>query len=233
MIIFPAVQNQYVAAGGGGSNGLLTGLLAVYELQADGSDSHGSYGLSLSGSAATHSTGVIGSCFAGMGANRYTRSNDIFTGTGAMSMAGWVKQSSVDPSGAGAFAIGGFSSRDTIICGIESGGVLTLRFFGGSATFGSGYADGNWHHIVVAKPSGADGFGCSVYVDGSSVSRSGGSNTSSSISIGSTSFLVGYGNIGGSAKDVDELCIWSKALSATDASNLYNSGSGLAYASFD
>lgn len=217
---------------GGSSNGLLTNLVSYYSMATLTADSHGSNDLTNTGTV-VGGTGVIGDCASFSGTNQLSRSNTLVTGTGALSLSLWLKQSSADAPGGGGLLIGDASSEDTILVAFESSGVLTLRFFGGSATFGSGYADGSFHHVLVTKPSSGSGFDCVVYVDGSSVSRSGGLDTTGALDIGTTYFQLGKGNVSGVAKSIDEVGVWSRVLDATDASNLYGAGSGLSYASFD
>ena len=81
--------------------------------------------------------------------------------------------------------------------------------------------DGTWHHYVVTRNSGA----CDMYIDGSSVitqfTETGTLATSKPSRLGSRSNAVSQlwgGNL-------DEVSIWDVALSASDVSTLYNSGS--------
>ena len=93
------------------------------------------------------------------------------------------------------------------------------------ALFESAIPNANFHHYVITW----DGTNVRLYVDGSEhtsspISRAWSSPTFSSLNIASRS--------GGSLYldgKIDEVGIWSRALTSTEVTELYNSGSGLAY----
>jgi len=88
-------------------------------------------------------------------------------------------------------------------------------------------SNNTWHHVVVTQ-SGTTG---SIYVDGgtpvtSNVTYTGGASTSQ------TNYFAVYNN--GSFTSyftgrLDESGVWSRALSASEVTELYNGGSGLQY----
>jgi len=91
---------------------------------------------------------------------------------------------------------------------------------GAYATYNFAFDDNAWHHYVLTY----DNTTVTLYVDGVSQattaqngSGSGGSNHADILSDGGTQYWLGA---------IDETGIWSKVLSATEISNLYNSGSG-------
>ncbi len=92
-------------------------------------------------------------------------------------------------------------------------------------------ADTNWHHYVFTASPSTIAF--TYYVDGASRAK-----TDFNRSFGSTIFnsttAVRLGARGGTATwfldgDMDEVGIWTKVLTATEAAQLYNSGRGLQY----
>lgn len=88
------------------------------------------------------------------------------------------------------------------------------------------YADGTWHYIVGTW----DGSTANLYIDGSNVatgSYSGSITASSTLWLGSTS----EGNITNQRYlgQLDEIGIWSRALSPSEVTALYNGGAGLTY----
>lgn len=89
--------------------------------------------------------------------------------------------------------------------------------------------DGNFHHVVVTQVgTGAPIF----YLDGSSIT------VNAWFSDGAATKPTGQGSeIGGSGLDltrffngaIDEMGIWSRAISSAEVTSLYNGGAGLAY----
>jgi hypothetical protein len=97
--------------------------------------------------------------------------------------------------------------------------------------------DGEWHHIVVTR----NGSTAHLYIDGSEVGT-GITGNSGTISVSTNGFVIGQDqdSVGGSFATnqawkggVDELGIWSRAVTQSEVTQLYNSGSGLSYSSYD
>lgn len=84
----------------------------------------------------------------------------------------------------------------------------------------------NWHHLVYAL----SGTNFTIYVDG--VSRMTG--TTQTANVASSSFTFGAGSDGSRLANayMDEIGVWSRALSATEVKILYNGGQGLQYPFF-
>lgn len=113
------------------------------------------------------------------------------------------------------------------------GGIVTGQFSflvdnGTNARFvsASSYTPGNWYHVVGVR----DGTTLRLYVNGSSVGTYTNTDVDDDLSNTST-FYIGRHNSTGRFTDgvVDEVGIWSRALSASDVTALYNSGAGLPY----
>ncbi len=161
------------------------------------------------------------------------------TGTNARSFSMWFK---TNDSGDNYLLSYGASSTTTDGTGwqitLEDGVVWQRTYDGRVASWGSGYADNSWHHLVMTFPSGGDLSDVLVYVNGSAVSRAsinndGAINTGNNLDVHfgfqaidavETNRLNGY---------LDELGIWETVLSAEDVNALYNSGNGLAYPFID
>lgn len=111
-------------------------------------------------------------------------------------------------------------------CFFQDGSNNQTRFRQTTATVTDTATD---YHIVmtidVSVPS------CTMYVDGSSVAVTTELSAATSIKNSATPFEIG--RFGGNSNYVDgiinQVAIYSKILDATDASNLYNSGSGIPY----
>lgn len=96
---------------------------------------------------------------------------------------------------------------------------------------GNAINDGNWHYVSVVVDIANDTI--TIYVDGSSVSATGTiSFTATSIS-DTDPQAARLGSLGDSTLffngSLDEVSLWSRALSGAEITTLYNAGSGLAY----
>lgn len=187
----------------------------------------------------TYTAGLINNC-ADLGASntnkRLYRANSLgYLKTSSWSQAGWVK---LKNENTGLWNI--FDSRNgtdyhlqyirydypgsvhTLVCGRGSNGVGATE-----TTYAVDLGTTNWHHIVGTY----DGTNLRLYLDGSLVAgpTAGGSwANGNSISDQTTLGASGNGFIYASAQ-FDEVYYFDVALSATEVSQLYNSGDGLAY----
>jgi len=103
------------------------------------------------------------------------------------------------------------------------GGTSSANFYGGSgsAVNSNSINDGNWHFIVATY----DGTNTILYVDASAGSPS--SNYSSNRV--ATKVNLGNGYYAGFAGSIDEVGIWSRAISSDEVAELYNDGDGVQY----
>ena len=79
--------------------------------------------------------------------------------------------------------------------------------------------DGNWHHICIVQDSSGGNVNLTPYVDGSSSGS--GSSTAFTVQVNNR---IGDGHYGGVEASIDEVSIFSRALSASEVTTLYNSG---------
>ncbi len=120
---------------------------------------------------------------------------------------------------------------NTLNFAFTSGGTGAQSDFGTGAQITS---SGVWYHIVATlNPSGGSSTGL-FYVNGSSVSITSHSGAATSIHDGTSSFVLGIVNPDGTPVEplggiLDEVGIWSRVLSSTEVTALYNSGNGLQY----
>ena len=120
---------------------------------------------------------------------------------------------------------------------LNDGGTQKIQFFHGpyggqvTASYTKTLTTGNWYHLVAVY----NGSTVKLYLDGSEVA-----SENASVDQPSLTKLINIGNFGyytplssdlGRWFDgkIDEIAIWSKALSSTEVSTLYNSGNGLQY----
>jgi trimeric autotransporter adhesin len=90
--------------------------------------------------------------------------------------------------------------------------------------------ENNWYHVVVTK----NGTTVVFYVNGNPVSTSGSAvatiaNTTSPFKIGNSRNL----NTSGTTGKIDEVGVWNRAISSSEVTSLYNSGSGIQYPFID
>lgn len=151
--------------------------------------------------------------------------------TGAMSYAHWFNSSTAGSASANCMVSWGSNSTGNLFSmSLETSGILWLRCSGNTCSFGSGYADGNWHYVVVTKPASGTIADFVTYVDG--VSKTISSSGTTVLSWGSVQlpfFGCGIGGSLGYTGKLDEIAVWSRQLSGSEVSQLYNSGSGLQY----
>lgn len=119
---------------------------------------------------------------------------------------------------------------------IWSGGTWTVGFWNGSyyqLTYSNTPTTGTWHHYVLTFDASTYAF--IFYIDGVAVAS--GTSTFLPADGGTQAFTVGSGVSTASPAAfgswfngyIDEVGYWSRALSSTEVSTLYNSGAGLQY----
>lgn len=94
----------------------------------------------------------------------------------------------------------------------------------------SGYGTNTWVHFFFAIDVSAKTI--IAYINGSSISPSGGAQSATSIQSSDATFALGMRPNPAAhyyTGSIDEVGIWSVQLTADDATTLYNSGSGLTY----
>jgi len=158
----------------------------------------------------------------------FTTTTTPVTGTGDKTISVWCKPESFNANGNVAVAIGGQSTNNQINIGFSDNGKAYANLYGGGglARASSASSNGTWYHLVaVYKTSGFI-----LYVNGSQVAT----GAANSMNVSGTN-----GNIFGNYTDydtnwgydglIDEVGIWSRALSSTEVTELYNSGNGNQY----
>ena len=163
--------------------------------------------------------------------------------TGSINLYGfscWFKSDEAFSSSSGNFAVllgqsgtSYFLALGGDITGDFTNELITIRASSQNSfafTSASATIDTGWHHIVGAWSTSAattGGNGYDIYLDGVKVGNAAGSATPSSpYVIGSSAFRIGQRQNGAMAFDglIDEVSIFTSALSALDIATLYNSG---------
>ena len=219
------------------TNYLLTDLVSYHPAATNGSypDEEGSNTGTIYG-AVYSSSGKITGCHVYNGNDRVEISGTNYQTTGSWSVSLWMRLDGSNSSNIRMWSIGGRGddtsllrrSTNKIRFGIPG---LSPSVVDCSTTL---ISSATWHHVVAIYNSSANTL--TVYLNGS---------VDGSVGVSGTRTQSGYALIHGAAKYADttleeyfngglcEIGYWNKALASTDVSNLYNSGDGLSFSSFD
>lgn len=222
--------NPYILGGGAVGNPLWDNLQAYYTADNTPNDALGNYNGTLT-NGATYDTGIINNGFSLDGVNDYVDISpslgaSLTAPTSSFSYSAWVYKTK---SGQAVIVQNGGSSFGCTMA-VTSGGFIGLFYGGSSAVQGSTTSAGfinlnTWHHVVATY----DGAGnVSFYRDGASagtysISWTDGAGTADAwigSFLGSSNFFGGI---------IDEVGIWDRELSASEVTELYNSGAGKQY----
>jgi len=217
---------------------LIDNIVSYWKLDGDSTDSADSNDGTISGATYTTS-GKINGCYSFDGSNDKitigTPTNlDLSETDYSISVWFYADTSSAnriiigtDDGGAHSGIVLRFSSSETVqffqvIQGSSEGG-----FIYGSIT--SSVLATGWHHVVATKTSAN---GMILYIDGSSAGTDTSANAKADIGSYTRDWMIG-------ARDstspfyfddkIDEVGIWTRALSSTEVTSLYNSGDGFQY----
>ena len=205
-----------------GFAGLSTGLVSYYKLNANSNDSVGSNnGTDTAISYAT--AGIIGNCATFNGTTSQIAIADTTSLKPAnISISLWFKSTSADVS---QMLVSKYSSATPknyylqIYSGTVYFGLGNGTSFVTIASSASTYNDSNWHHLVATF----DGTNLNLYINGISVATP--VAMSGSLTYEATSVYFGANNgVGFLTGSLDELAIFSRALSASEIAAIYKMG---------
>lgn len=228
---------------------LLTGLYAVYKAESNANDALGAYNGTAQGGL-TYSAGKSGNAFTFNGTNAYVSLPDNSLNlTSSFSYSFWIKSSNTTDY---TIIVGNIQNARTpysFVHGYQywlAAGKIQLDYRDGNnstnftQTTPTTVANGSWNHIVITfNPSNVT-TGNKVYINGSlDISGITPSTGGTSLPIGYSSPMkpcIGARNLSGSAitflssgTNIDELNIWTKELTSTEVTELYNTGTGKFY----
>ena len=212
------------------NNPLWNNLVAYYTGDNTPNDAKGTYNGTLV-NGATYSTGKINGGFSFDGVNDYVNfPNDFFKPVSNFSANFWINtnNATTEQTIFTSVASNGYLGWRLFI----SGGVVTFRTFPintqihGLSTSASKYTASNWYMITVINDISN---GMNIYVNDTLAA----SNTiKQAISWGSTTINRLGQNWNNSTVfngKIDEMALWTKALSSTEVTELYNAGAGKQY----
>jgi hypothetical protein len=229
---------------GGSNSPFLASLFAVYKSESNANDSLGNYNGTAQGGL-TYASGKSGNAFVFNGTNAYVSlPNDMvnFSGDFSISFWGYLTSTSNFAPIIDAFKkhpsfntyygwdISMLYSSKTIIFETYPGsGVTTYTLTSPSNT---GYFN-TWCHFVITRKKDTS---TKMYINGSLVAAD--TNTINPVYLSPNKFDIGR-NVNGASiayspngTMVDELYLWTKELTSTEVTTLYNSGTGKFYPTF-
>ena len=217
---------------------LTTSLLAYYKLE-DANDFYSTNNLTSAGNAA-FVTGKVNNALELDGTNDYLDGGDIFdfSRTSPFSFACWIEPDVTDSSRIIVSKKDFDGDGEGYVWYCISGGKLRLILDGPLAvqrilvqTTNAVLSDNTYAHVVLTYSGSSTAAGFKMYVNGSSVALT--VSTDTLITADTTnaiSFNVGSANDGAPTADfdgeIDELGVWSKELTSTEVTDLYNAGAG-------
>jgi len=217
------------------SGTLTTGLQAYYKFE-DATDYYSTNTLTNNGSVAFN-TGKISNAadFGSSNTTKYlTINSNLGIDGGISSIAGWVNITTAPASGVDYSMISQYSlsANSDVMYSIDywnNSGVLTLVFSRNkvnladeSSSYTTTLTTGVWYHVVLTYDGSIRGYLNGSLVAGPTTASGNGNETAAyQTQIGAA--LGGFNLMSGL---VDEVGYWSKALSTTEITDLYNGGAG-------
>ncbi|MDD4111364.1 MAG: LamG domain-containing protein [Clostridia bacterium] len=217
---------------------LIDNLVSYWKFNNNTTDSKGSNDGTLVGNA-TYTTGKINNGLSLDGSGDYMTTGAFgISGSTARTYSMWINTNNVSTIktilGQNPNTNPPYLANCIIHINAVSGGDIYFGFADSDFyTAGGQITTGNWYHIVAVYEGGTLSTSTvKIYVNGvsKSLTKAGSltnsaNTTDSNNRIGSDSF-TGTRDFDGK---IDEVGIWSRALSSTEVGELYNSGSGLTY----
>lgn len=152
---------------------------------------------------------------------------DTFNFTSALpagSVSLWFKYTGINASYGRLFSKTQAGVTDAIIFAITSGNQLNVVLQDTSIYTGTSLSTGTWYHLVVTW----DGANVITYINGSQVNNS--SSTKTLQANARPIMLAGTDvNTQGMSGILDEVGLWSRPLSSSEVTELYNGGNGFQY----
>jgi len=211
------------------SNPLWNDLLAYYTADNTPNDALGTYNGTLV-NGATYRTGIINQGFDLDGVNDYVDlGNDNFKLTGDWSISFWVYFDTF--SGAWVLNFGNYGVGKGILYYVTSSRLIVIIQNAGNSFVGNGVGNptlstGQWYHSVLTHKESTryDLYLNGVSVDSISTGRNPDYPSPCPCVIGCGGALSNFTN-----GAIDEIGIWNRELTASEVTELYNSGAGLQY----
>jgi len=224
---------------------LLTGLYAVYKAESNANDSLGVYNGTAQGGL-TYTTGKSGNTFTFNGTTGLIElPNSSFDFMGDFSISAWVKIPSTPSTSGYIFSNYNFDVTTSYGYVLYINTNRTISFFVGglvgssTVTSTTTLALDTWYHVAVKRDSVAKR--SDLYING--VLEAQAINTGLTIGYGTRAIQPTIGATRNNNQgvltisnyfngNIDEVNLWTKQLTATEVTELYNSGTGKFYPTF-
>jgi len=227
--------NPYILGGGAVGNPLWNDLLAYYTADNTPNDALGTYNGTLT-NGATYGTGIINQGFSFDGVNDYVDigNNLDFDGNTPFSFSCWINSNANTTTIFNKFQSSGIFPGYALR--IQSSGILKFNLQINNSTDkmivdSTTAITSGLKHIVLTYDGSTDANGVKIYINGVSDTISIVSNTFGGGLTTSAPFTIGNPIVGSNYFNgiVDEFGVWDKELTASEVTELYNSGAGLQY----
>ena len=243
MIINPYRYGEEAPAPTG--NNLLAGLESYWKLDepsgTTATDSHGSNDGTISG-ATVNQTGILNKAYDFDGTNDDIDFGDVldFERTDAFSISAWVNPDT-DKYQFIYGKIGGSSPYRGYAVVLLATGKVNVQIINTNPTNQIStdsdttiLASSGWNHVVVTYDGSSNESGVKIYINGSSSTKTVGTDSLSATISNTDSAFFGSQAGGGAYFDgtIDEVGIWSRVLTPDEISDLYSSGSAKSYDDF-
>ena len=210
-----------------GSSSLLGGLVGAWKFDSNSIDALGlNNGTDEDG--ITYNVGKNAECATFPGDKIITLSSSPLSGTTPFTLFCWVRCNNTFGAFPGIFGCGIEVPNRALFFALNPTGrvVGDLHSVGGIAESAVGVADGNWHHVGLIFSSGH----FQLYVDGNASGIS--VAASPNLGFGGGSYGT-FGKVYSSGNilqgDLDDFYIWNRDLTASEVTELYDSGNGKVY----
>jgi hypothetical protein len=151
------------------------------------------------------------------------------TGTAARSIAIWFKSTTATTAANYFFGWGTNSLGHLWRLSLETSGIIWMRGNTATGNWGGSLADGAWHHVVLTFPASGLMRDVICYIDGVAVTVNSFNSGTTALDTGISTVIVG-GDPNTLTADftgsLSQPAIWSRVLSASDVTELWNSGNG-------
>ncbi len=154
-------------------------------------------------------------------------------GNAERTISAWIRPADANPTARGVISWGTNSTGERYTVRLDNGnsGRLRAEFSGGARHDNVATPDlwdGNWHHIAVSMPTGANRNGHDLYIDGALVASNNSGNNVTINTNTDSDVLIGARTLAANTAElpfnglIDDTAIFSQELTAGEIGGLYN-----------
>lgn len=215
---------------------LTDNLISYYKLDSNSNDSVGSN--NGTDTSVSYVAGKIGNAGSYNGSTSYSWMGNVLDqdGSSAFSISLWIKYSSTGNDMIVTKQLSSWNFTWYSVWRNATAGKIEFTIVSTPsnllvAHFPDDYNDWNWHHLVITYNWNKNTSGCVWYIDWGSITLSAITNSLTWSSTTTAPFNIGSRNNWNLPTNwlIDEVWVWSRALSSTEITELYNWWNGLSY----